>query len=71
MDVKYIKRKSLGKRNMWILVEEQYSTMKWSFFGRRENEVITHVHDYIIRLKATNLNLTKYLRKDNSGGILV
>ena len=67
IDVSYIKRESLGKKNMWILIEDQASTMKWSYFGRRKNELIDIVYDFILKLKKTNENLGKFLRMDNSG----
>ena len=67
IDVSYIKRESLGKRNMWILIEDQASTMKWSHFGRRKNESINIVFNFIQQLKAKSPNLGKYLRMDNSG----
>ena len=52
---------------MWILIEDQASTMNWSYFGRRKNELIKIVYDFIIKLKKTNKNLGKFLRMDNSG----
>jgi hypothetical protein len=56
-DVSYIKRESLGKMNMWILIEDQVSKMKWRYFGRRKNELINIVYDFIIKLKKENKTL--------------
>ena len=67
MDVSYIKRESLGKRNMWILIEDQATSMKWSYFGRRKNEVSDVVYEFILKLKNKDNSLSKYLRMDNSG----
>ena len=60
VDASYIKRESLGKKNMWILIEDQASTMKWSYFGRRKNELINIVYDFIVKLKKTNENLENF-----------
>jgi hypothetical protein len=39
LDVSYIKGQSLGGRNMWLLIEDQASNMKWRFFMRHKNEI--------------------------------
>jgi hypothetical protein len=32
LDISLMKETSLGKRNVWILIEDQASKMKWSLF---------------------------------------
>ena len=52
---------------MWILIEDQATSMKWSYFGRRKNEVSDVVYELILKLKNKDNSLSKYLRMDYSG----
>jgi hypothetical protein len=47
MELSFIKHESLGKRNTWVLVEDQYSKMKWSIFSRRKCDTISGIVNFI------------------------
>ena len=40
IDLSYIKRQSLGGKDTWLLIEDQFTSMKWIFFMRRKGGLI-------------------------------
>ena len=66
MDISYIKQESLGKRNIWILIEDQNSKMKWSIFTKRKGEMVTEMIKFIKVLKMKNPLNVRFLRMDNA-----
>jgi hypothetical protein len=51
LDISYIKHLSTGQRNIWILLEDQATKMKRSFFSRRKNEMTSIIIDFIKKMK--------------------
>jgi hypothetical protein len=45
IDFSYIKRKSLGGKATLLLIEDQATSLKWSFFMRRKGELIDEIHE--------------------------
>jgi hypothetical protein len=67
LDISYIKQTSLGKRNMWTLIEDQASKMKWSLFTRRKCNMVDVTLEFIRGLKAKDTSSVKFLWMDNAG----
>ena len=67
VDISSIRNESLGGKNLWILFEDQYTSMKWSFFCRWKNEISEIGLTFINKLKAQGEEKVKFLRMDNSG----
>jgi gag-polypeptide of LTR copia-type len=59
MDISFIKQENLGKRNIWELVEEQFSKMKWSIFNRRKSDMIKEMIVLIKKLKAKDPKMSR------------
>ena len=53
--ISYIKQVSIGQRNIWIIIEDQFSKMKWSIFTRRKNEMAGEVTEFIKRMKVNGI----------------
>jgi hypothetical protein len=66
LDISNIKYLSVGQRNIWILLEDQATKMKWSFFARRKSEMGSIVINFIKRLKINQPGSAKVIRMDNS-----
>ena len=66
LDISYIKQVSIGQRNIWILIEDQFSKIKWSIFKRRKNEMVGEVAEFIKKLKVKSPESARFLRMDNA-----
>ena len=66
IDISFIKQESLGKRNIWVLIEDQYSKMRWSVFTRRRCDMVKEMVDFIRKLKAKDQRNVSFLRMDNA-----
>jgi hypothetical protein len=66
IDISFIKQESLGKRNIWVLVEDKFSKMKWSIFTRRKSDMIKKMITLIKKLKAKEPKNVSFLRMDNA-----
>jgi hypothetical protein len=51
LNISYIKHLSISQRNIWILLEDQATKMKWNFFSRRKSEMGPIIIDFVKRLK--------------------
>jgi hypothetical protein len=67
IDISYIKKGSLGGKNIWLLVEDQASIMTWSYFMRRKDELIEKMMVFTKTLKARDPENVKVTRLDNGG----
>jgi Reverse transcriptase (RNA-dependent DNA polymerase) len=54
LDISFIKKIRLGKQNIWTLIEDQFSKMKWSIFTRRRGDMLNKVVEFIRKLKAND-----------------
>jgi hypothetical protein len=52
IDISYIKRKSLGGKDTWLLIEDQATSFKWSYFMRRKGELIDEMIKFIKTMKS-------------------
>jgi hypothetical protein len=66
-DISYIKKESLGGKNTWLFIEDQATSMKWSYFMRRKEELIEKIIVFVKTLKAKNPEDVKFIRLDNIG----
>jgi hypothetical protein len=66
LDISYIKHLSIGQRNIWILLEDQATKMKWSFFARRKSELGPIIIEFIKKLKINRPGSAMFLRMDNA-----
>lgn len=61
IDISYIKRKSLGGKVTWLLIEDQATSMKWSFFMRRKGELIEKMMSFIKSQRSKDPESVKYI----------
>jgi hypothetical protein len=59
-------RKCWGE-NMWLLVEDQATRMKWSFFMCRKNKLMEVVIHFLKGLKVKNPEIGKFLGRTTQG----
>jgi hypothetical protein len=69
VDISCIKRKSLGVKDThtWLLIEDQATSMKWSFFLRKKGELIEHIINFIKMMKGRDPESIKFIRLYNAG----
>jgi hypothetical protein len=67
IDISYVKKESLGGKNIWILIEDQATSMKWSTFVRRNGGMVKVVTDFVVSLRNKNKELVRFIRVDNAG----
>jgi hypothetical protein len=70
LDIRYIKKQSLGEKNMWLLIEDQAISMKWSSFMRRKYEMVEISYNFLKNLKLKDPGMAMLLRTDNVGEII-
>jgi hypothetical protein len=56
----------LGKKNIWTLIEDQFSKMKWSIFTQKRGDMSKEVVEFIKKLKAKDPKIVMFLRMDNA-----
>jgi hypothetical protein len=66
LDISVIKKISLGKKNIWTLIEYQFSKMNWSIFTQRRGDMSNKVVEFIKKLKAKDPKMVTFLRMDNA-----
>jgi hypothetical protein len=66
IDISYIKRKSLGGKDTWLLIEDQATSLKWSYFMRRKGELIDEMVKFIKTMKSKKPESIKFIRLDNA-----
>jgi hypothetical protein len=66
-DISYLRNPSFGGSKYWLLFVDKFMSMKWSLFLRRKTDAIRAVVSFVKDLKASNPEMVKYLRCDNSG----
>jgi hypothetical protein len=67
IDISYIKRKSLGGKDTWLLIEDQATNFKWSYFMRRKVELMDEMIKFIKTMISKNPESIKFIRLDNAG----
>ena len=66
-DISWIRKSSLGNNRYWLIIEDEFTSMKWSFFIHRKPEAGRILVDFIKKGRADNPKFGSYLRMDNSG----
>jgi deoxyribodipyrimidine photolyase-like uncharacterized protein len=66
IDISHLKKKCLGGKDTWLLIEDQATSMKWRYFMRRKGELIDQMMTFMRKLKAEDTNKVKYIRLDNA-----
>ena len=67
IDVSYIKKDSMGNNKYWLIIEDQFSGFRWSFFMRRKTEAAEFVKKFIEEGRFKNKSLGTFIRMDNAG----
>ena len=58
---------SAGGAKFWILIVDEATDMKWSYFVKLKSELKRKVIDLIKELKSKDNKFVKYIRCDNAG----
>ena len=66
IDISLIKGESFGKSKHWLLIEDQFTNMRWSFFLNKRTEMSEKVINLIKELKGSQKTV-KFIRMDNAG----
>ena len=67
LDISSIKAVSAGGAKFWILIVDEATDMKWSYFVKLKSELKRKVIDFIKELKSKDNKFVKYIRCDNAG----
>lgn len=66
IDISYINKISFGGSKYWVLVVDEFSKMKWSFFIKMKNDLPTKIIPLLVQL-INNGKHVKYICCDNAG----
>ena len=66
IDISSVKTSKANKK-FWVLVEDQASCMKWSFFVRNKDEQVEPIIDLIKEIHTTTERVVSFIRCDNAG----
>ena len=70
LDISSMRKPSMGGRQHWVmLLVDEATKSKMSFFLKRKNEQVEPIMDWIKALKARHKIQVKIIRCDNAGGI--
>jgi hypothetical protein len=67
VDISWIKKSSIGNNKYWLLIEDEYTSMKWSFFVNRKPKAGKTIIEFIKSGRNKDPDFGKFLRLDNSG----
>ena len=67
MDISSVKDKSFGGSKYWLLIEDEATSMKWSYFLKANSEVAEKMINFIKAMQAKNKDMVKFVRCDNAG----
>jgi hypothetical protein len=63
----WLKKSSIGNNKYWLLIEDKYTSMKWSFFVNRKPKAGKIIIELIKSRRNKDPDFGKFLRLDNSG----
>ena len=66
-DIASIKTRSKSGSKFWLLVIDDYTRMKWSYFLPTKAALKYKMEDLLQQLEASNKQKIRYLRCDNAG----
>ena len=58
---------SYGGSKYWLIIEDEFSKMKWSYFLRRKSDSTKKIEDHIMMLETELGVRVGSIRCDNSG----
>ena len=67
MDISSVKNKSFGGSKFWLLIEDENTSMKWSYFLNKKSDLATKVVSFVKAMKQKDPESPKFLRCDNAG----
>jgi hypothetical protein len=67
IDISYLRNPSFDGSKYWLLIIDEFSSMKWSLFLKRKSDAVKSMVEFVKKIKAGNSNMVKFLRCDNSG----
>ena len=65
-DISYISGSSYGGERYWVLIVDEATCFKWSYFLKYKNEMAETVVSHLLKMK-NNRKVVKFLRCDNAG----
>jgi len=67
IDISSIKAMSAGGSKFWLLVVDEATDMKWSFFLKAKSDLKDKLIPFVKELKAKDNKIVRYIRLDNAG----
>ena len=66
LDISSVKVKSKGRVKYWLLVMDEYTKMKWSFFLKKKSDTMAQILPFLHDLCEKEGKWVKYIRCDNA-----
>jgi hypothetical protein len=66
INISYIMKESLCCKNIWLLIKDQASSMKWSYFMCQKGKLIEKIMVFVKVFKAKDTNTVKDICLDNN-----
>ena len=67
LDISSMRKPSMGGRQHWVMLVDEATKYKKSFFLKKKNEQVERIIDWIKALKARHKIQVKIIRCDNDG----
>ena len=67
LDISSMRKPSMGGRQHWVMLVDEATKYKKSFFLKKKNEQVEPIIDWIKALKARHKIQAKIIRCDNAG----
>ena len=67
LDISSMRKPSMGRRQHWVMLVDEATKYKKSFFLKKKNEQVEPIIDWIKSLKAGHEIQVKIIRRDNAG----
>lgn len=67
VDISSVKTKSTIKKRFWVLVIDQATSMKWSYFVPKKDEQVEHLIGLVKQINNLKDRKVEYVRCDNAG----
>jgi len=67
IDISSIKTELINNKKFWVLVKDQATCMKWSFFVKQKSDQVQPIIDLIREINSMKNQCVKYIRCDNTG----
>ena len=67
LDNSSVRKPTMGGRQHWVMLVDEATKYKKSFFSKKKNAQVEHIIDWIKALKARHEIQVKIIRCDNAG----